>query len=206
MTETNQADTDVVQRLTAHDPEAATRLHARLVERAQQEGLLDVAYRTVDSPFGQLLLAGTAAGLVRVAYQVEDHERVLHRLSEEVSSRVLHAPGRLDEAASQLEEYFERNRTNFTLALDMRLARGFRREVLAHLTEIGYGRTASYSEVAVASGRPKAVRAVGTACARNPLPVVVPCHRVLRSDGSPGGYVGGLAAKATLLRLEGRHE
>lgn len=203
MNEPTQADIDLVRQLTGPDAEATKRLHARLVEQAQQDGLLDIAYRTIDSPVGQLLLAGTEAGLVRVAYQVEDHDRVLQALSDDVSPRILHAPGRLDVAAGQLEEYFDKRRTSFTLALDMRLAHGFRREVLAHLPEIGYGRTASYTEVAVASGRPKAVRAVGTACARNPLPVVVPCHRVLRSDGSPGGYVGGVEAKAELLRLEG---
>lgn len=203
MNDSQQTDNDLVHQLSAPDVEAVTRLHSRLLEQAQQDGLLDVAYRTIDSPLGQLLLAGTEAGLLRVAYHSEDHDRVLSALCAEVSPRVLHAPGRLDDATRQLEEYFDNRRTRFTLALDMRLARGFRREVLQHLPEIGYGRTATYTDVAVASGRPKAVRAVGTACARNPLPVVVPCHRVLRSDGSPGGYVGGLDAKAALLRLEG---
>lgn len=203
MNSTGQTGTDLVRQLNTPDPEDHTRLHARIVALARQNGLLDVAYRTIDSPVGKLLLAGTDVGLVRVAYQLEDHDSVLRTLSEQISPRVLRAPGRLDVAARELEEYFVNRRTSFTVPLDMRLAHGFRREVLAHLPRIPYGTTASYTEVAVASGRPKAARAVGTACARNPLPVVVPCHRVLRSDASPGGYVGGLDVKAALLRLEG---
>ena len=119
-----------------------------------------------------------------------------------VSPRVLRAPGRLDAVARQLDEYFAGRRRTFDVPLDFRLARGFRRAVLAHLPEIGYGRTESYAQVAAAAGSPKAVRAVGTACAKNPLPVVVPCHRVVRSDGSYGGYAGGEEAKRTLLTIE----
>ncbi|MFC3999331.1 methylated-DNA--[protein]-cysteine S-methyltransferase [Nocardiopsis sediminis] len=181
---------------------AMARLRERLAARARQEGVLDVAYRTVGTPVGRLLLATTEEGLIRVAYEVQDHDAVLRQLADRVGPRILEAPSRLEEAARQLEEYFAGRRTRFELPLDRRLSTGFRRDVLDHLPRIAYGRTESYAEVAAASGSPKAVRAVGTACATNPLPVVVPCHRVVRSDGSPGGYAGGEAAKRALLALE----
>jgi methylated-DNA-[protein]-cysteine S-methyltransferase len=177
-------------------------LQARLVDAAQRAGTLDVAYRTVDSPVGSLLLAATEAGLVRIAYAVQDHDAALAELAVQVSPRILAAPRRLDGVARELDEYFAGTRRAFDLALDLRLARGFRRDVLDHLPRIGYGRTESYAEVAVAAGSPRAVRAVGTACARNPLPIVVPCHRVVRSDGTPGAYAGGSDAKLALLELE----
>ena len=178
------------------------RLHRRLTAAAQADGILDVAYRTVDTPVGTLLLAATNAGLVRVAYASEDHDTVLQALADRISPRVLRAPARLDATARELDEYFAGHRRRFDLPLDWQLARGFRRTVLTHLADIGYGRTASYAVVAQLAGSPKAVRAVGTACATNPLPVVVPCHRVVRSDGSMGGYLGGVDAKRTLLALE----
>jgi methylated-DNA-[protein]-cysteine S-methyltransferase len=128
---------------------------------------------------------------------------VLAGLAETVSPRILRAPARLDPVARQLEEYFGGGRHRFDLVLDFRLAHGFRRSVLAHLPDIGYGHTESYAQVATAAGSPRAVRAVGTACALNPLPVVVPCHRVVRSDGSLCQYAGGAAAKEILLQLEG---
>ena len=174
----------------------------RLGRAAATAGDLDVAWRTVDSPVGPLLLAATERGLVRVAYAIEDHDAVLVRLAERLSPRVLHAPARLDPAARQLGEYFDAGRTAFDLDLDLTLTHGFRREVVQHLRTIPYGRTESYGEVARALAHPRAVRAVGTACATNPLPVVIACHRVLRSDGSLGGYAGGPAAKAQLLALE----
>lgn len=184
------------------DPGALARLHARLTAEAERDGLLDVAYRTLGTPVGTLLLAATGRGLVRVAYATQDHDAVLTGLADTVSPRVLHAPRRLDEASRQVTEYFAGRRTRFELPLDLRLAKGFRRDVLTHLSGIAYGRTESYAQVATAAGSPRAVRAVGTACATNPLPVVVPCHRVVRSDGSPGGYAGGAEAKRTLLALE----
>ncbi|WP_147916780.1 methylated-DNA--[protein]-cysteine S-methyltransferase [Ruania zhangjianzhongii] len=178
------------------------RLHIRLVERAQDEELLDVAYRTIDSPVGPLLLAATAKGLVRVAYQREGFEAVLDTLATRVSPRVLESPARLDPVATELEEYFTGTRHSFDLALDHTLSTGFRQLVQRHLPQIGYGHTQTYQQVAALVGNPRAVRAVGSACATNPLPVVVPCHRVLRTDGSLGGYIGGLAAKTALLDLE----
>lgn len=177
-------------------------LRDRLVENAEREGLLDVAYRTIDSPVGALLLAATEAGLVRVAFEVQDHDAALATLAADVSPRILRAPGRLDEVARELDEYFARRRRTFDVPVDLRLARGFRRSVLDHLPEIGYGRTASYAEIAAVAGNSRAVRAVGTACALNPVPIVVPCHRVVRSDGSMGQYAGGSEAKRTLLDLE----
>jgi methylated-DNA-[protein]-cysteine S-methyltransferase len=183
--------------------EVLDRLRRRLATRAHEEGLLDVAYRTLDSPVGPLLVAATPQGVVRVAFAVQDHAAVLEELSATVSPRVLEAPGRLDDAARELDEYFAGRRRAFDLPLDLRLTRGFRREVVEHLTSVRYGTTATYAQVAVLTGRPGAVRAVGTACARNPLPLVLPCHRVVRSDGTPGRYAGGDAAKEQLLRLEG---
>jgi len=190
------------------DDATLSRLHTGLAERAARAGLLDVAYRTIDSPVGSLLLAATPRGLVRVAYSSENHDAILARLAAQVSARVLHAPARLDAAARELDEYFAGRRRTFDLPLDFQLSHGFRRAVLTHLRDIAYGDTESYAVVAAAAGRSAAVRAVGTACATNPLPVVVPCHRVIRSDGTLGGYVGGAAAKQTLLALEsvtGRH-
>jgi|SRR5215211_6463580 methylated-DNA-[protein]-cysteine S-methyltransferase len=188
--------------LTRDEVQSVTRLHDQLVAAADADRLLDVAYRTVDSPVGTLLLAATEQGLVRVAYEIENHDQVLQALSERVSPRILRAPRRLDQVARQLAEYFVGERRDFVLPLDFRLAHGFRREVLARLLMIGYGSTESYSKVAAATGHPRAVRAVGTACATNPMPVIVPCHRVLRSDGTLGGYIGGLQTKAALLSLE----
>ncbi len=177
-------------------------LHEKLVVDAEAAGLLDVAYRVVDTPVGPLLLASTTVGLVKVAFVADGAGGVLDELSQRISPRVLEAPARLDDAARQLDEYFHGSRTRFDLPLDFRLAKGFRREVISHLSDIGYGHTASYAEVAASAGSPRAVRAVGTACAKNPLPVLVPCHRVVRTDGEMGQYAGGTEAKRILLRLE----
>ena len=184
------------------DPGDLPRLRARLAAAAQRDGILDVAYRTIDSPVGPLLLAATEAGLVRIAYASEDHDAVLQALADRISPRVLNAPARLDGAAHELDEYFAGQRRGFDLPLDWRLSAGFRRAVLSHLSEIGYGQTASYAAVATLAGNPKAVRAAATACATNPLPLVVPCHRVIYSDGRIGRYLGGPEAKRALLLLE----
>ena len=184
------------------DPGTLDALKRRLGLAAEAEGLLDVAYTTVDSPVGPLLLAATPKGLLRVAYDIEDHDRVLDTLAERVSPRVLRAPKRLDTAARELDEYFGGRRQAFDLPLDLSLSKGFRQLVQRHLPEIGYGQTRTYGQVAQLVGSPKAFRAVGSACATNPLPVVVPCHRVLPASGGPGRYVGGPAAKVTLLGLE----
>jgi methylated-DNA-[protein]-cysteine S-methyltransferase len=178
------------------------RLHRRLEVNSRRAGILDVAYTTIDTPVGRLLLAGTEQGLIRVAYEREDLDRVLEVLGHRVSPRILRAPRRLDVAARQLDEYFDRKRETFDVQVDPSLSRGFRRVVQASLPQISYGTTRSYQQVAMTVGHPRAVRAVATACATNPLPIIVPCHRVLRTDGGPSGYIGGLTAKAALLKLE----
>jgi methylated-DNA-[protein]-cysteine S-methyltransferase len=196
-------DDDVTGLLSAPvDAGTLGRLHRRLEQEAEDSGLIDVAYTTVDSPLGKLLLAATPKGLVRVAYARENHDRVLDTLSQKLSPRILRAPKRLDDAARELDEYFAKRRQVFDLKLDLSLSHGFRQLVQLHLPEIGYGQTRSYRQVAELVGNPKAVRAVGTACATNPLPVIVPCHRVLRADGALGGYIGGSETKSALLNLE----
>jgi methylated-DNA-[protein]-cysteine S-methyltransferase len=193
---------DVLATIPMPDGATIERLHADLVRRAEDAGLLDVAYCTVDSPLGPLLLAATPVGLVRLAFEGEDHPAVLASIADDVSPRVLRAPARLDDAARQLDEYFAGRRRIFEVPVDLRLARGFRHAVLEHLRDIPYGRTESYAAVARAAGSPNAVRAAGSACANNPIPLVVPCHRVVRGDGSIGQYRGGVEAKRRLLALE----
>ena len=193
---------NIIDRLLYDDSAAQGRLHDRLAAAAEAEGILDVAYRLVDTPVGPLLLAATTQGLVRVAYANEGHDSVLSALARDISPRVMNAPARLDAAARQIDEYFAGRLMVFDVPLDLRLSRGFRREVLAHLLEIDYGKTATYSWVAAAAGNAKAVRAAGSACATNPIPVVIPCHRVVRSDGTIGQYGGGADIKKALLALE----
>ncbi len=178
-------------------------LRDRLGQRADAEDLLDVAHRTVDSPFGPLLVAATPLGLVRVAFEREGHDAVLRDLAAAISPRVLESPLRTDAVARQLGEYFDGQRHEFDLPVDLQLVHGFRHAVIAHLQEIPYGATESYATVARAAGSAAAVRAVGSACGHNPVPVVVPCHRVIRSDGSFGQYRGGAEMKAALLAMEG---
>jgi methylated-DNA-[protein]-cysteine S-methyltransferase len=194
--------------LVQHSPVDLDRfagLHARLERDAQAADVLDVAYRSMDSAVGPLLLAATPRGLVRVAFTNEGHDSVLQSLSDHISPRILRAPTRLDPVARQLDEYFAGRRNGFDLALDWSLSKGFRRNVLGHLAnDVPYGTTAGYAALAQLAGSPKAVRAVGTACATNPIPIVVACHRVIRSDGGIGAYRGGPLAKHTLLDLEQR--
>jgi methylated-DNA-[protein]-cysteine S-methyltransferase len=175
----------------------------RLAERASAEDLLDVAYTTTDSPFGTLLLARTPKGLVRVGLPNQDADALLVDLATRVSPRVLEAPAQLDQARRELELYFEGKLTEFELPLDWQLSKDFRRQVLRAIARIPYGQTRSYTQMATSAGNVRAVRAAGTACGTNPIPVVVPCHRVLRSGGALGGYGGGLPMKQALLRLEG---
>lgn len=177
-------------------------LRSGLADRAADAGLLDVAYREIDSSLGRLLLATTEIGVVRVAFAVEDHDAVLTDLADRVSPRILRSRRRLDVAARALADYLEGRARRVDVPVDLRLLAGYRREVVESLPVIGYGRTATYAEVAERTGRPRAVRAVGGACANNPVPLVLPCHRVVRSDGSEGGYRGGPDAKRQLLELE----
>jgi methylated-DNA-[protein]-cysteine S-methyltransferase len=179
------------------------RLAAELTRRAESEGLLDVAYAEIDSPVGPLLAAATPKGLVRITFPVESHETVLEQLAARISPRVLESPTRLDEARRELDRYFEGKLTEFDLPLDWQLSHGFYRKVLRATARIPYGQTRSYGEMARRAGSPRAVRATGTALGSNPLPIIVPCHRVLRSGGALGGYGGGLETKVALLELEG---
>ncbi len=183
-------------------PDDLVAMRGRLAVDAERAGLIDVAYDVVASPHGDLLLAATPAGVVRVAFALEGHDAVLAQLAATISPRILRAPARLAAAARQLDEYFAGRRETIDVPVDLRLVQGFRREVLEHLRTIEPGRTESYAEVARAAGRPAAVRAVGSACSHNPVPLVVPCHRVVRSDGTLGQYLGGTDVKAALLALE----
>ena len=177
-------------------------LRSRLAERAAASGLLDVAYRRLDTELGALLLAATPVGLVSVTFDGADPEATLERLAGALSPRVLEAPARLDDAAHGLERLIGGSARSFDGALDLTLAHGFGRQVVERLREIPYGETRSYAQVAQAVGSPRAVRAVGTACRRNPLPIAIPCHRVVRSDGQLGQYAGGVEAKRLLLSVE----
>ena len=178
-------------------------LRARLADRAAERGLLDVAYRSLDTELGALLLASTPAGLVSVTFDGAAPDATLERLATSLSPRILEAPDRLDAAARAIDDLIAGRARAFVGPLDLSLARGFGRDVIERLREIPYGETRSYAQVAAAAGSPRAVRAVGTACRRNPLPVAIPCHRVVRSDGALGQYVGGVEAKQRLLRIEG---
>jgi methylated-DNA-[protein]-cysteine S-methyltransferase len=186
-------------------PDAAPAgLASDLADRAAAEGLLDVAYATVDSPLGGLLVAGTPRGLVRVAYtDYADADAVLADIAGRLSPRILEAPARLDDARRELDEYFAGRRDGFDLPIDWSLTRGFAGNVLRQTARIPFGATSTYAEVATRAGSPRAVRAAGNALGANPLPVVVPCHRVLRTGGALGGYTGGVERKEFLLRLEG---
>jgi methylated-DNA-[protein]-cysteine S-methyltransferase len=178
------------------------RLRAALALRADADGLLDVGWDEVDSPFGRLAVCATEAGVVRVVLPAEDRDEALAGVAARVSPRLLRAPRRVDAVRAQLGEYFDGRRRSFDVPVDWRLSAGFRRLALVAVAEVPYGSTASYRDIAGAAGNPRATRAVGSACATNPVPIVVPCHRVLRADGALGGYLGGPAMKASLLELE----
>jgi methylated-DNA-[protein]-cysteine S-methyltransferase len=180
-----------------------------LAEAAAGAGLLDVAYATLDSPVGTLLLATTPRGLVRIAYLDGDsvartQDGVLADVARRVSPRVLAAPRRLDEPRRELDEYFAGRRDRFELALDWRLMTDFGRRILQATAEIPFGAVSTYRDVATRAGSPRGSRAAGNALGANPLPIVLPCHRVLHSGGGLGGYTGGIERKRALLAIEGR--
>ena len=175
-----------------------------VADRADEEGLLDVAYSSVDSPLGPLVVAATPQGLVRVSYsEFRGEDEVLEELARRVSPRVLEAPARLDGVRRELDEYFEGRRHEFDIPIDWSYLAGFTREVLRATAASPVGDVSTDAGVAEAAGSPRAVRAAGNALGANPMPVVVPCHRVLRTGGKLGGYTGGLERKEFLLRLEG---
>jgi methylated-DNA-[protein]-cysteine S-methyltransferase len=174
-----------------------------LAAPAARAGLLDVAYATADSPVGPLLLASTERGLVRLAYLDGDEDAVLGELAARVSPRLIAAPRRLDDARRELEQYFAGRRRGFELPLDWRLSQGFGRRVLQATARIPFGSFSTYKQVAAAAGSPRGFRAAGNALGANPIPIVVPCHRVLHSGGGLGGYTGGVERKRVLLGVEG---
>jgi methylated-DNA-[protein]-cysteine S-methyltransferase len=174
-----------------------------LSEAAATAGLLDVAYATLDSPLGTLLLARTDRGLVRLAYvDYEGEDEVIAELASKISPRVLAVPRRLDPIRRELDQYFTGSRHEFDVAIDWRLTHGFGRRVLRATAQIPYGGVSSYKQVAAAAGSPRGFRAAGNALGANPIPIVVPCHRVLHSGGGLGGYTGGLDRKRLLLDVE----
>lgn len=194
-----------VQRLRAAvepDDEQMARMTERFRARAEASGAIDVAYGFLDSPIGRLLVAASERGVVRVAFAEELVDEALDDVARRISARVLHAPRKVDGPRRQLDEYLAGTRRDFELAVDLAMADGFRRRVLDATAQIPYGNTLSYRDVARAAGNERAVRAAGTALASNPVPIVVPCHRVLRTGGGLGGYGGGLHRKRALLDLE----
>lgn len=187
-------------------PDDAAALAARTAARAAEEGLAEVVYALVDAPVGRLVVAATERGLVRIAYELPGRgvDGVLDAIAQRLSPRIVEAPARLDGARRELDEYFAGRRRDFALAIDWRLARSaFTRRVLEATARIPFGETRSYRDVAIAAGSPQAFRAAGGALGSNPLPIVVPCHRVLASGGGLGGYTGGLERKRLLLGVEG---
>jgi methylated-DNA-[protein]-cysteine S-methyltransferase len=181
---------------------AVQRATADLTRRAEAEDLVDVAYASVDSPFGPMLTAVTDEGLVTVVIDGDD-EAHLDRIARDISPRILESPARLDDVRRQLDEYFEGRRRDFDTPVDWRLVKGFSLKVLQATAAIPYGRVSTYKDMAIQAGSPKASRAAGNALGSNPIPIVVPCHRVLHSGGGLGGYGGGLPMKKFLLELEG---
>ena len=188
-----------------HPGESAA-LAARTAARAADEGLAEIAYALLDAPVGRLVVAATPRGLVRIAYELENGgvDSVLDEIAERLSPSIVEAPARLDGARRELDEYFAGRRRDFDLLIDWRLARSaFTRRVLQATARIPFGETRSYRDVAIAAGSPRAFRAAGGALGSNPIPIVVPCHRVLASGGKIGGYTGGLERKRVLLGIEG---
>ena len=192
---------DLKKRLSARTP--APPPVDELVDRAGREGLVDVAYAPVDSPIGTLLVATTPKGLVRISFHSEAEDLVLEELARRVSPRIVRAPGKVAPVARELDEYFAGRRKGFDVPLDWRLVGPYARKVLRATARIPFGQVSTYREVARKAGNPAASRAAGNALGSNPIPVVVPCHRVLRTGGGLGGYGGGLEVKELLLRLEG---
>jgi methylated-DNA-[protein]-cysteine S-methyltransferase len=195
--------TELEQALERVGPVDASAAQERFLRRAIEEGLVDVAYAPVDSPVGELVVAVTPRGLVRLAYEDGRGDAVLSELAARVSPRVIEAPARLDDVRRKLDEYFGGRRQSFDLGIDWTLARGFTRRVLQSTAKVPFGELATYREVASGAGNAAAVRAAGNALGANPMPIVVPCHRVVRTGGAMGGYTGGVERKEYLLSLEG---
>ena len=195
--------THELKRLAGGDDGRARELADRVAAEAASRGLLDVAVGEVDSPIGRLLVAVTPRGLARVAFEDEDRDRVLAELASRLSPRILESAAVTDDARRELEEFFAGERTRFGVKVDRRLIQGIARDVLRATSKIPYGELSTYGGVAKQIGRPSAARAVGRALGSNPIPVVIPCHRVIGAGGALTGYAGGLDRKVALLELEG---
>lgn len=198
--------TDIERRLAEELPAAAFDREAfavALAARAADAGMVDVAYASVDSPLGRLTVFVSPRGLLRVQYQDEPLDATLQEVADRISPRVLEAPRRTDEVRHELDDYFEGRRRDFSVPVDWRLVRGFATAVLRATAAVPFGALSTYRDVAAAAGSPNAYRAAGNALGSNPVPIVVPCHRIVHADGSLGGYTGGLARKEYLLELEG---
>ena len=197
--------TDIEKALALElSPDASREAAGRLAARAHEEGLLDVAYTVEDSPVGPLLLASTKRGLVELGYEGDKQlDFYLERLAAKLSPRVLEAPARLDPVRRELDEYFAGRRRDFDLPLDWSLTKGFTQRILRATAKVPYGAVSTYRQMATKAGNERAVRAAGNALGANPIPIVVPCHRILRTGGSLGGYGGGPERKEFLLKLEG---
>jgi len=194
---------EMIRSVAQADAGAAEAAARRFAERAAADGLVEVAYATTDSPFGPIILASTDRGLVRLNLPRYDADEFLARLSQEISPAMLELPARFDPIRRQLDDYFEGRLKKFDVPLDWQLVHGFQEKVLRRTYAIPYGRTLTYGEVAAKAGNPRAFRAAGTALGRNPIPLIVPCHRVTRAGGVPGNYGGGPEMKKALLELEG---
>jgi methylated-DNA-[protein]-cysteine S-methyltransferase len=192
-----------LKRLVAGADRRSRAAAAGLAQRARAAGLLDVAYGFTDSPFGSLLVVVTPRGLIRVDYPDRDFDETIQDLAATVSPRVLESAAETDGVRRELDEYFAGHRHDFSVPVDLALVRGFTRRVLEETARIPYGAVTTYKTVATRAGSPKASRAAGNALGGNPVPIVVPCHRVIHADGGLGGYTGGLERKVALLRLEG---
>jgi methylated-DNA-[protein]-cysteine S-methyltransferase len=198
----------VIRALRPVGPDSETRTAAKaaaieVVGRALDAGLVDVAYAPLDSPFGTLLAAVTSRGLVRLAFPEEDADSVLDRLAARISPRIVEAPSRLESVRRELDQYFDRGRQDFDIDLDWSLIGPFGQRVLNATAAIPFGSVLTYSQVAAQAGSPRGSRAAGNALGSNPIPIVIPCHRVLRQGGALGGYGGGIERKRWLLELEG---
>jgi methylated-DNA-[protein]-cysteine S-methyltransferase len=194
---------EMIRSAARAQPDAAEEAAQRFAALAEKEGLVEVAYASIDSPFGPVVLAATDRGVVRLNLPAYDADEFLARISTEISPAILESPARLDPVRRQLDEYFEGRLKRFTVPLDWQLIHGFQEKVLRATYSIPYGETLTYGEVAAEAGNPRAFRAAGTALGRNPIPLIVPCHRVTRSGGDPGNYGGGPEMKKSLLKLEG---
>lgn len=203
MTTNTHTPEELIRAAASAPPDAAEEAALRFAERAAADGLVEIAYATADSPFGQLTIAATDRGVVRLNLPRYDAAKFLARLSEELSPAILEVPAKLDPVRRQLDDYFEGRLKRFDVPLDWQLMHGFQEKVLRATYEIPYGRTLTYGEVAAEAGNPRAFRAAGTALGHNPIPLIVPCHRVTRAGGIPGNYGGGPEMKKALLELEG---